>query len=106
MFTGPSARADTVALIDLCVAAKVDDEDAALIPARYHFFLRSLEGAFVCLHPTHTSGEPQLLLQRFERCPSRARQGRTAAMFELGCAGTVARGTLWATTPVRVTHRS
>lgn len=84
IFRGPDAARVTVALIDLCVAAKSRDEDAPLIPARYHFFLRSLEGAFICLHPSHSSGEPQLRLQRAERCPSCVRQGREAAMFELG----------------------
>lgn len=84
VFTGPTARQDVVALIDLCVAAKSGVDDAPLIPARYHFFLRSLEGAFVCLHPGHTDGEPSLLLQRFGWCPSCSRQGREAAMFELG----------------------
>lgn len=84
VFTGPGGEADLVALIDLCVAARHRDDDAPLVPARYHFFLRSLEGAFVCLHPGHVSGEPMLRLSRHERCPSCARHGRNAAMFELG----------------------
>jgi ATP-dependent helicase YprA (DUF1998 family) len=84
LFVGPAAAPELVALIDLCVAARHRDDDAPLIPARYHFFLRALEGAFVCLHPGHNQDDPKLLLSRHEQCPSCARQGRTAAMFELG----------------------
>jgi ATP-dependent helicase YprA (DUF1998 family) len=83
LFVGPTSSEDLVSLIDLCVAARHRDDDAALIPARYHFFLRALEGAFVCLHPGHTV-DPRLLLARHGQCPSCAQRDRTAAMFELG----------------------
>ena len=73
-----------VDLIDLCVAARVRPTDASLIPARYHFFLRALEGAFVCLHPDHDEHSPRLLLARHQICPECARQHRSAAVFELG----------------------
>lgn len=84
VFTGPDAERDLVSLIDLCVAARSRDDDSPLVPARYHFFLRSLEGAFLCQHPAHPDGEPRLRLARHKRCPSCARSGVEAVMFELG----------------------
>jgi hypothetical protein len=83
VFDGPERDEDLVALVDLCVAARPRPDDAPLLPARYHFFLRSLEGAFVCLHPDHPSGEARLVLARHLYCPSCHRNGRHAAMFEL-----------------------
>lgn len=83
LFTGPTAAADVVALIDLCVAAKADPSAAALIPARYHYFVRSLEGAYVCFHPDHRADHPRLLLDRHESCPSCTARGIQAHMFEL-----------------------
>lgn len=84
VFSGPDAERDLVSLIDLCVAARARGDDSPLVPARYHFFLRSLEGAYLCQHPAHPAGEPRLRLARHKRCPSCARTGREAAMFELG----------------------
>jgi ATP-dependent helicase YprA (DUF1998 family) len=73
-----------VSLVDLASRVQSGRTDASLIPARYHLFLRALEGAFVCLHPEHDSREPFLLLARHERCPSCTRRGLTSTMFELG----------------------
>jgi ATP-dependent helicase YprA (DUF1998 family) len=84
IFTGPDASRDLVALIDLSVGARLRPDDAPLIPARYHFFLRSLEGAFVCKHPAHDAQTPSLRMARHKKCPSCARQEIDAAMFELG----------------------
>jgi ATP-dependent helicase YprA (DUF1998 family) len=84
IFAGPSADADLVALIDLCVAARHRADDAPLIPARYHFFLRSLEGAFLCQHPAHRADRPRLKLSRHQSCRACSLEGRQAAMFELG----------------------
>jgi ATP-dependent helicase YprA (DUF1998 family) len=84
LFTGASAPEDLVSLIDLCVASRLRPDDTPLIPARYHFFLRSLAGAFCCLHPGHDARTPSLLLAPHISCPSCARRGITAAMFELG----------------------
>jgi ATP-dependent helicase YprA (DUF1998 family) len=79
----PTTTRALVDLIDLTVAARTRPDDAPLIPARYHFFVRSLEGAFVCLHPSHDSLVPRLLLHRHERCPSCESRRVRAAMFEL-----------------------
>lgn len=84
VFTGPGAEHDLVSLIDLCVAARSRDGDSPIVPARYHFFLRSLEGAYLCQHPAHPNGEPRLRLARHQRCPSCARSRRDSVMFELG----------------------
>mgnify|MGYP000748829652 CR=1 FL=1 len=71
-------------LVDLCVAAKEQPEDAPLLPARYHFFVRALEGAYVCLHPSHPEGHQRLLLDRHEECPACRLEATRARMFELG----------------------
>ncbi len=84
VFTDGGLARDLVSLVDIGVSARRDPDDASLVPARYHFMLRALEGAFVCLHPQHQAGEPSLRLSRFEQCPSCRRQDRHARMFELG----------------------
>jgi ATP-dependent helicase YprA (DUF1998 family) len=84
IFTGPQALDDVVALVDLCVAARPRPGDSPLIPARYHYFLRSLEGGFVCLNERHRSGEPRLRLSRHDSCPSCQRHDIESRAFELG----------------------
>ena len=84
VFVDGGSSQDLVALVDLGVSARRDPSDASLVPARYHFMLRALEGAFVCLAPSHPPGEPALRLARFEHCPSCRRIGALARMFELG----------------------
>lgn len=73
-----------IALVDLCVAARPRPDDAPLIPARYHFFLRSLESGFVCRHPNHPGGRPRFLLARHEECGACRTAGVRAAVFEVG----------------------
>lgn len=77
----PDKEAELTALVDLCVAAETSD-GSPLVPARWHFLLRALEGAFSCLHPDHPADEPRMLLNRHTECPSCMNQRRTAAMFE------------------------
>ncbi len=79
-----ASLADLVSLVELCALAKRGVEDAPLIPARYHFFVRALEGAFVCLHARHPSKAPRIRLTRHRWCPSCAEEDTTAVMFELG----------------------
>lgn len=76
------AAAQLAALVDLCVSAAAGSSDRPLLPARWHFLLRSLEGAYACLSPDHPSSEPRLVLSRHQRCPGCASQGRESAMFE------------------------
>lgn len=82
---GSQAHIDQLAaLIELGVIARHTEDDAPLLPARYHYFLRAMEGAFACLHPGHPPGQPRLLLHRHEKCPACAAVGNDAIMFELG----------------------
>jgi hypothetical protein len=48
-------------LVDLSAQAKPNVESLSLLPARYHLFVRALEGAYLCLAPS-----PQLFLERRE----------------------------------------
>lgn len=71
IFPGDALAGDKiVALVDLAARARQDIESASLLPARYHAFIRALEGAFVCLNEKgHKSDQPRLFLNRRERCP-------------------------------------
>ena len=83
-FGSPDAVDPLVALVELAVAARAGETDASLVPARYHFWLRGLEGAFVCLHPGHPPAAPRLALTAADRCPACAAEGIGAVLFELG----------------------
>ena len=49
-----------VALVDLAVRAKPDKESAPILPARYHLFIKAIEGAYLRFGPTQTlSLEPK-----------------------------------------------
>lgn len=50
-----------VLLIELGVLAKLNEQSAALLPARYHLFVRALEGVYVALYP-----EKKVFLDRKE----------------------------------------
>jgi len=50
-----------VSLVDLANKARLSDVDQPLIPARYHLFVRAIEGAYLSLRPIK-----QLLLERHE----------------------------------------
>ncbi|MDQ2623324.1 MAG: DEAD/DEAH box helicase, partial [Actinomycetota bacterium] len=81
--------ASATALVALAVRAKPAADALALLPARYHFFARALEGSFVCLEDHLPIGAPgrRLFLARHETCPECARAGRRRAVFELGSCG-------------------
>lgn len=64
-----------ILLIELGVMAKPDADSAALLPARYHLFVRALEGFYVALYPTK-----QVFLDRRELA---AVADRTVPVFEL-----------------------
>lgn len=83
-FGTPEATDSLVELVECAVAARADVADASLLPARYHFWLRGLEGAFVCLHPGHPASAPRLVLTAADRCPACAAEGISAVLFELG----------------------
>ena len=50
-----------ILLIELGVLAKPDKDSAALLPARYHLFVRALEGVYIALYP-----EKEIFLDRKE----------------------------------------
>ena len=59
-----------VTLINLAVRARSEPASLSLLPARYHVFVRSLEGAFVCFNSSgHADQEPHIFLGRHEICP-------------------------------------
>ena len=84
VFLGETATSDLIKLVDLAVAARTRADDASLIPARYHFWVGSLEGGYLCLHPQHPEGHGRLQLGRHEHCPHCKREGRRSHMVEIG----------------------
>ena len=84
VFSGPGAIDLATIFIFLGVQAFSPRTGAPLIPARYHFLIRSLEGAFVCQSPKHPIGVARLSLTRHERCPSCKKVGNSSKYFELG----------------------
>lgn len=63
-----------VHLVSAAIMARLNAEDAPLLPARYHVFARALEGAFVCLNSSahQRPGQdpvPRLFLKRHRFCP-------------------------------------
>lgn len=51
-----------IALVDLAVKARPNEGDRGLLPARYHFFVRAIEGAYLQLRPNR-----KLFLERYEQ---------------------------------------
>jgi len=70
----PHARERLVALVDLAARARPAGDDQPLIPARYHLFVRAIEGAYLALRP-----ERRLYL---ERCEQVDVAGQQYAVFE------------------------
>ncbi len=83
-FGAPDARDALVALVEAGVRARRTPSEASLLPARYHFWLRGLEGAFVCLHDAHPASAPRLVLRPGRQCAACAAEDRQATLFELG----------------------
>jgi len=71
----PSDAQESLAnLISIAILAREKPDKSPLLPARYHVFLRALEGAFVCLNtrsPQHqgSDAKPMLFLKRHKVCP-------------------------------------
>jgi len=64
-----------VALVDLAVKAKSSKDEASLIPARYHLFVRAIEGAYLSLYP-----EKRIFLERYETIQH---NGKEYPVFEI-----------------------
>lgn len=65
-----------ISLIDLASKAKIDKDSKALLPARYHLFVRALEGMYASFYP-----KKDVYLERREKV--RAANNLDAAVFEL-----------------------
>lgn len=57
-----TAVEDTTALVDLCNRARSRSADNPLLPARFHFLVKALEGAFIVL-----TDNPRIYLERINR---------------------------------------
>ncbi len=64
-----------VALVDLAVQSKPDKKDQSLIPARYHLFVRAIEGAYLSLLP-----KKKIYLERYEKVKH---EGKEYPVFEI-----------------------
>jgi hypothetical protein len=64
-----------VALVDLAVQSKPGKDDQPLIPARYHLFVRAVEGAYMNLLP-----EKKIYLERYETVKH---EGKDYPVFEI-----------------------
>lgn len=60
---------------------------APVLPARFHYLVRALEGAFVCVSPRHSPDAHRLHLERNATCPDCSSRGLVSLMFELGLCG-------------------
>ena len=84
-------------LIDLAKFAEMPGDNYPLLSARYHMFLRALEGMYYCFNPGHSSAEPRLSLDPREECQSCSMQ-ETSVIFEIGpcvqCGATYVIGTM------------
>lgn len=74
MLPPAEAQKSLANLISAAILARETPEHAPLLPARYHVFLRALEGAFVCLNthaPEHQGdhAKPLFFLKRHKVCP-------------------------------------
>jgi len=64
-----------VALVDLAIRSKPSEDDQPLIPARYHLFVRAIEGAYLSLLP-----EKKIYLERRDRVKH---SGKKYPVFEI-----------------------
>ena len=82
VFDGPESEAEIAALVDVCTNSY--GGELPLIPARFHYIVRALEGAFLCVSPLHQPEIARLHLERHKTCPGCKDRGRDSLMFEWG----------------------
>ena len=75
LFKADDGESKLVSLVWLANKARLDRNEQPLLPARYHLFIRALEGGYCSLQP-----EKQFFLERRERVEA---NGRTYAVFEI-----------------------
>lgn len=72
-----------MALIALGTRARFNPADAALLPARFHFLVRSLDGVYGCLHPQHPAKRARVLLDPHLLCPACEEHDLGVRLFEI-----------------------
>lgn len=72
--TAPDAAQTVVSLVNLANQAKIDETFQPLLPARYHIFVRAIEGAYLSLQP-----DKILFLERHEKI---IKDGEECKVFE------------------------
>ncbi len=77
---GMEGRDAILALVSAGGRATASLEEAPLLRARYHLFLRALEGGFVCFKEHGPEGEPRLFLERRVTCE----EHQDSRTFEVG----------------------
>ncbi len=82
VFDDSGRAAELSPLVAVCTNTYADVPP--IVPARYHFMLRALEGAFLCKSPKHPVSEPRVRLDRHSTCPACERHGVVSQMFEFG----------------------
>lgn len=84
-----AAKRNLIVLVDIASRARPEADSAALLSARYHFFVRSLEGLSICFAGTGEEGKavlcPRLLVGRHHEVPDSP--GGPAVAFELQACG-------------------
>ncbi len=81
-----AATSNLTVLVDLASRARPEPESAALLSARYHFFVRSLEGlSIIFASSDFKTPVPRLLIGRHQSVPDAP--GGSAAAFELQACG-------------------
>lgn len=77
------SQAAVAQLIDLAKFSEMPDEGYPLLSARYHLFLRALEGMYYCFNPQHPANEPRLSLDPRDECPICSAE-EPSSTFEIG----------------------
>lgn len=84
-----AATKEIIAIVDLASRARLEKDAAALLAARYHFFVRSLDGLSITFAGSSRQGDtsltPRLLLGRHYDVPDTP--GGSAVAFELQACG-------------------
>ena len=81
-FGGIGRRSEVSALAE--VATRSYGGERPLVPARYHFILRAIEGAFTCQSPRHPPDMQWMFLERRKTCRGCAHIDEKSMMFETG----------------------
>ena len=77
-------QVDVYKLIEICSAISISNPDLEeLLPAKYHYFLRALEGSFACFSKQHPDTQPSFFLNRKRVCEACLGEGIDSQIFEV-----------------------